>query len=61
MAHYTDGRGSRQVVVGLGNGTMLRFKRKGLVMEEICEGCHKSQVDAVVVGGGVMVTAGGDK
>jgi hypothetical protein len=40
---------------------MLRFKRKGLVMEEICEGCHKGQVDALVVRAGVMVTAGGDK
>jgi hypothetical protein len=30
MSFYTSKSGARQIVVGLGNGMLLRFKKKGL-------------------------------
>ena len=36
MSPFTHTNGSRQIVVGLGNGMLLRFKKKSLQLEEIC-------------------------
>jgi N-acyl-L-homoserine lactone synthetase len=59
MTAFTTRAGSRQIVVGLGNGMMLRFKRKGMEIQEISgETGHGEQIAAVIIDQGRMVTAG---
>lgn len=50
MAQYTTGQGSKQVVAGLGNGMLLRFKKKGVTLEEISGNTtHGDQISAIVI------------
>jgi hypothetical protein len=64
MAAYTTKSGSRQVVAGLGNGMLLRFKRKGLELQEICgDTGHADQISSLYMESpkALMVTASHDK
>ena len=64
MAAYTTKSGSRQVVAGSGNGMLLRFKRKGLELQEICgETGHADQISSLYMDSAkaLMVTASHDK
>lgn len=64
MAAYTMKSGSRQVVAGLGNGMLLRFKRKGLELQEICgDTGHADQISSLYLESAkaLMVTASHDK
>ena len=64
MGAYTTKSGSRQVVTGLGNGMLLRFKRKGLELQEICgDTGHADQISSLSMESAkaLMVTASHDK
>jgi N-acyl-L-homoserine lactone synthetase len=64
MGAYTTKAGSRQVVVGLGNGMLLRFKRKGLEIQEICgDSGHADQIAALHIdqARSLLVTGSHDK
>ena len=50
MTNFTTSKGSRMVVAGLGNGMLLRFKRKGLQLEEICGSTgHGDQISGLII------------
>lgn len=40
---------SEFIVVGLGNGTILRFKKKNLLLEEIDADIHRDQISSLIV------------
>lgn len=61
MGAYTNKKGSRQLVAGLGNGMLLRFKKKGFSLEEVSgDAGHGAQVAALAMGEGLLVTASHD-
>lgn len=56
---FTVGQ-SDQIVLGLGNGMVTRFKRKGLVLEEMHSELHNHQVASMQIEGDLMFTCGHD-
>jgi hypothetical protein len=64
LGAYTTRAGSRQLVTGLGNGMLLRFKKKGLELQEICgETGHGDQISALIVdqARGMLISGSHDK
>ena len=53
---------SEQIVVGLGNGTLLRFKKKNLQLEEIKPDIHGDQINSLIIDhtNQIMISASND-
>lgn len=51
LAMLDQNDGSEDVVVGLGNGTLLRFKRKKMKLEEIHSDVHNDMINLVSIPG----------
>ncbi|CDW79253.1 wd40 repeat-containing protein [Stylonychia lemnae] len=55
-------RDSEFIVVGLGNGCILRFKKKNLALEEIDADIHRDQISALIIDkvNNILITGSND-
>lgn len=49
LTYFDKSTSSENILVGLGNGTLLRFKRKKLVLQEIKPDIHLDQICAMSI------------
>ena len=49
-----------QIITGLGNGTILKFKKKKLQLDEVYSDIHSDQITGILAQGDKLLTASND-